>query len=488
MTYISKSKYLAGLQCSKLLWYYYNQKKSIPLPDAAQQAIFDQGHEVGELAKSLFPEGIDVAKGTFEIKPVLEDSASAIRQRKPLFEAAFAFKNAYARADILVPVGKGKWDVIEVKSSTQAKTEHLQDLALQTYVYEGAGIPIRKCFLLHINNEYVRRGKIDPAKLFKKVDLTEEVRELVLPEVPKQLSRMQGVITLKTAPDIAIGPHCGSPYGCPLQDLCWDFLPKHSVMTLARIGQKGFDLLARNILKIVDIPPSVDLSALQQIQVDAVRSRKSHVNRGGIARFLKELEYPLTFLDFETFSTAIPLFDKVRPYQHVPFQVSIHVVSRKGAQLKHHEILSEGFTDPRFEILEFLKNKLGASGSIVAYNAAYEKRILKELGAEFPAYGAWWRTIEPRFIDLMKPFRSFHYYHPRQEGSASIKSVLPALTGTGYEGMEIADGGTAALEYFRVTFGKVSQAERARVRKNLKEYCSLDTRAMIEIVQALGDV
>ena len=63
MPFLSKSKYVAGLQCSKLLWYHYNAKEEIPAFDEATQALFDQGHEVGELARTLFPGGVDVAKG-----------------------------------------------------------------------------------------------------------------------------------------------------------------------------------------------------------------------------------------------------------------------------------------------------------------------------------------------------------------------------------------------------------------------------------------
>lgn len=485
MPFISKSKFISGLQCHKLLWYYYNQKDSIPPPDPLQQAVFDQGHEVGELAKTLFPTGVEVAKGIVEIQSVLESSSAATILRKPLFEAAFAYDGAYARADILDPVGPEGWDLIEVKSSTQAKPEHLLDLGLQLYVYGGAGLAVRRCYLMHVNNEYVRRGVLEPQKLFQKVDLTKEVREQILPDVPSQLREMQLIIKLKKAPDISIGPHCSSPFECPLQDLCWSFLPKHNVMSLSRIGQKGFDLLSEGVLRIADIPPGANLSALQQIQVTAVRSRRAQVNSEAIAGFLKSLEYPLFFLDFETFNTAIPLFDQVRPYQHIPFQVSIHVVSREGARPIHYEYLSETPGDPRSDVLSFLKSKLGAMGSIVAYNASYERRILKELCSDFPSYSGWWKHVEPRMIDLMSPFRSFHYYHPKQEGSVSIKNVLPALTGGGYEGMDIADGGTASLEFLRITFGQVTKSEQQHVRKSLREYCELDTRAMYNIINAL---
>src|ERR1035441_1175242 len=89
MPFISKSKFLWGLQCQKLLWHAYNAKNLIPKPDDSQQAIFDQGHEVGALAKLLFPGGIEVGQGIVDIETVLQLSEKTIKQRRPLFEAAF---------------------------------------------------------------------------------------------------------------------------------------------------------------------------------------------------------------------------------------------------------------------------------------------------------------------------------------------------------------------------------------------------------------
>ena len=105
--FISKSKYLWGLQCHKLLWHAYNAKHLIPAPDAQQQAVFDQGDEVGELAKQLFPGGIEVAKGIDDFDEILAASKQAVEQRSPLYEAAFAFNGGYACADILIPAARG---------------------------------------------------------------------------------------------------------------------------------------------------------------------------------------------------------------------------------------------------------------------------------------------------------------------------------------------------------------------------------------------
>src|SRR5271154_309639 len=156
--FISKSRFLDGLQCSKLLWYRYNAKDQIPAPDDAQQAIFDQGHEVGELAKSLFPDGLEIGKDITDLEETIRLTQDAVKLRKPLFEAAFTADGGYFRVDILNPARNDSWDIIEVKSSTGLKDVHLNDLAFQAWVLTNAGFKIRKTILMHINSDFVRRG------------------------------------------------------------------------------------------------------------------------------------------------------------------------------------------------------------------------------------------------------------------------------------------------------------------------------------------
>jgi hypothetical protein len=484
MTFLSKSKYIAGLQCSKLLWYHYNARDQIPPVDKATQAVFDQGHQVGELAKSLFPGGLEIAGSHTEFEEVLRRSSEALYLRRPLFEPAFRYRNAYARADILSPVRPDRWDIIEVKSSTEVKDVYLQDLALQKYTYSGAGLNIRKCMLFYIDNSYERVGEVEPEKLFAREDVTRQVDSL-LPEVEKNLQGMVDIIRLKLHPDVSIGKWCRDPYPCPLTDVCWGFLPETSVFDLSRIGDRGFDLLKKGITDVADIPAGFRLNSTQALQVKALTSGRPHIDRPAIREFLRKLVYPLYYLDFETFATAIPLFDHVRPYQQIPFQFSLHVVRRRGQSPEHYGLIAGGKEDPRPEVLGRLFELLGTSGSLVSYNASFEKRIIGESCQAYPEYAAACKSVERRFIDLWGPFRSFHYYNPDQKGSASMKEVLPALTGLGYEGMEIADGGTASREYLRVTVGDVPAEEKASVRALLERYCALDTSGMIAIVDAL---
>jgi hypothetical protein len=321
-TYVSKSKFLQGSQCNKLLWFAYNEKDQIPESDAAQQAIFDQGHEVGALAKSLFLGAVEVGEGVIDFEQVLQQSLEAVKSRKPLFEAGFVYRDGFARVDILNPVGNDQWDIIEVKSSTGVKEVNLLDLAFQAFVYNGAGLKIRRCYVMHVNRDYVRRGAIDPKKFFKRVNVTKLVSALSK-NIEAQLKEMFATIRLREHPEIKIGSHCNDPSECPLQDKCWAFLSDDSVFNLYYGGKKSWRLLGDGIFRLKDIPDDVDLTDRQTIQRTVSLTGLPHIDRKALARFLKRLKYPISYLDFETINTAIPLFDGLTPYQQVPFQIQL---------------------------------------------------------------------------------------------------------------------------------------------------------------------
>ena len=473
-----------GLQCHKLLWHAYNAKDLIPEPDAATQAIFDQGHKVGELAKQLFPGGVEIGPGIVDLDETARLTREALKLRKPLFEAAFSAEGGYCRVDVLRPAPKNSWDLIEVKSNTNLKDVHLNDLAFQMWILLTAGLRIRACCVMHIKPDFVRRGDIDAKKFFVLKDVTDQAANLAQ-VVPDKLDEIFQMIRQRQPPDISIGPHCEDPYRCALHDQCWNFLPPHNVLDLYRGAKKGFALLDQGVQLLNEIPNDAMLTASQAIQRATAVSSKPHVDKQAISEFLRRLEYPLHYLDFETFGTAIPLFDGMRPYQQVPFQFSLHVVRMPGAKPEHVMYLAEGRHDPRPAFMLKLRNALGCTGSIVAFNAPFELGRLKECCEVMPHFSAWLKGIEGRVVDLLAPFKGFAYYHPEQQGSASMKAVLPALTGRGYEELEIQEGGTASLEFLRVTFGEVTETERQRVRQALEQYCGRDTEGMIWIVNAL---
>jgi len=482
---ISKSRFLAGLQCPKLLWHLANAPTELPAVDDATQAIFDQGAEVGRLARTLYPGGILIDHHGDPEQAIL-DTQAALEARRPVFEGAFAYNGASCRVDILVPVGRDQWDLFEVKSTTSVEEVHLQDVAFQAWVVGGAGVRLRRCWIMHLDSGYVRHGDLDTAKLFARVDVTSQVRALGR-EIEDQLNEMTVVIRQPAFPDIEIGKHCDHPHACPLNENCWSFLPGDDVFHLYRGGSRSWQLFGDRIHAIKDIPDDFELTTKQAVQRQAVRTGKPHVDRSAIRRFLERLIYPVHYVDFETINPAIPVYDGTSPYSQVPFQFSLHLQATSGAEPVHHSFLADGAADPRKEFTEELVRHIGPAGSVVAYNAGFELRVLRECCHLMPEYRPWLDSVERRMIDLLEPFRAFHYYHPAQLGSASMKAVLPALTGRGYDHLAIQDGGTASRVFMRVARGEVDPVERQRLRGDLERYCALDTLGMVEIVRALRD-
>jgi len=480
---LTKSKYINGLQCLKYLWMLFHEPAKVSDPDAATLHTFEQGHDVGELAKQLFPDGVNVPSGDFMGN--IRQTRELLKQRHTVFEAGISAGSIYSRVDVLRPFSDTEWDIIEVKSGTKVKDVDVEDVAFQKYCCQQAGLEIRHCFLAHINNEYIRHGEIDPKQLFTIDDITERVAELT-GSVPDKIAAMQEIIAAETCPEVGIGQHCTSPYEC-LVEGCKDFLPDDSVLELYRGGQKAFELLNSGVLSICDIPDGFKLSGAQEIQKTCLESGQPHTDIGEIRSFLKSLKYPLYYLDFETFAAAIPPFDGTHPYQNVPFQFSLHVVRKPGAKAEHFSYLAEGRADPRPGVLLDLKKELGAKGSVIVYNQSFEKRVLEDLAEVFPDSDEWVQGVVGRLVDLYAPFRAFSYYHPAQRGSASLKAVMPALTGSGYEGLDIANGEVASFEYFRVTYTDVPEAEKRRVLRDLEKYCGRDTEGMIWVIQALDE-
>lgn len=481
---LTKTRYLNGLQCPKYLWISLHEPGRIPEPDAGTLYRFDQGRLVGQLAQKLFPGGVEIPVDDFGNN--MRQTIKLLNERKPLFEAGIRSRNLYCRVDIFRPAGSDSWDIIEVKSSTGIKEVDLHDVSFQRFCCEQGGTDVDKCYLMHINNQYVRDGEIDCEQLFMVENITQEVREITR-GIRSSIDDLLEVVRAERCPEADIGRHCDYPYSCPLKYECWSFLPEHNVFELYYGGAKCTDLYNSGIIFIKNIPEHFRLSEKQKIQRECVTRGIPFIDRERLREFLDTLRYPLWFLDFETFSPAVPMFDDTRPYQKIPFQFSIHVVRGNNKVPEHISFLAEGTGDPRPALLSKLRKSIGDQGSIVAYNAAFEKSVLLELGNTFPEHQEWVENLQYRFVDLLTPFRNFHYYQSDQKGSASMKSVLPSLTGIGYEGMDISDGQEASIAFVSMMYADTSYEERTRVRKYLEEYCGLDTWGMTRIVEKLRE-
>lgn len=487
---LSKSTFIKGVQCQKALYLNKHHKELKEEISTAQEAIFSQGTKVGELAQELFPSGVDCRPETpYEYqKSVIRTREEIEKGTKIIYEAAFQYNGVLAALDILVKDKKG-WKAYEVKSSTEIKEAQLLDAAIQYYAITNSGIDLKDISIVYINNEYVKDGPLDIQQLFNIESVKENLLEL-LPGIPNQIVLLKSILNQKEIPDIDIGPHCGDPYPCDFAGHCWKHVPEYSVFNISRLsGDKKFELYERNILMFADIPDDFPLNDNQWMQVSSELNNETFINNESIKEFVDELQYPLYFMDFETFALAVPIFDKSKPYQQLVFQYSLHKLASGNLEPTHMEFLAEANgIDPRVEFVEKLIADCGKTGDILVYNIGFEKGKLSNLAEAFPKYNIALFKIIDRLKDLMMPFQKRWYYTPAMKGSYSIKKVLPALVPElSYADLNIQEGGTASNTFASMLTGEF-MGDVAQTRTDLLEYCKLDTLAMVEILKKLQNI
>jgi len=487
---LSKSTFIRGLQCPKSLWLYRNEPALQDGISAAQEAVFARGTNVGRLAWGLFPGGVDLSPEYVDgvpqfARPLARTREELAGKARVLYEPAFEHDGVFAAVDMMVRVGT-RWKAFEVKSGASVKDTYATDAALQHWVLAGFGIDVADISIVHIDTTYVRGGEIDVHGLFSIESVLDRARER-RDEIGREIARLKEVLSLKAAPEMPIGPHCFDPYGCSFHGHCWKHVPDESVFGLSRVGAKAWELYERGIVRVADIPDDFRLNAAQRIEVEAARTGNPHVNEKAVREFVKALDGPLLFLDFETVGPAVPLFDGTRPYQAIPFQYSLHSREGRGAPLVHRAFLGDGESDPRPALVEQLLADTEGDAPIMMYSS-YERRMLNELAQAFPKRAKAIQQRIARLRDLIVPFRSRDYYTAAMHGSASIKSVLPALVpDLSYGGMEIADGGTASHAYESLHYDP-DPAHVAQIRAALLDYCQLDTLAMVRVLEVLEGV
>ncbi|CUS38906.1 DUF2779 domain-containing protein [Candidatus Nitrospira nitrificans] len=482
---LSKSKYLSGLQCHKRLYLEIHQPALATPPDASTQAILDMGTEIGILARQRFRGGVLVKSGFRQREAAIAETAALLQDPMipAIFEGAFEHDGVLVRVDILerVQTGEGEsssWRLIEVKSSTRVKDVHLDDLAIQSHVVQGAGLRLDATCLMHIDTGYLYKdGNVDLQALFSIEDVSEAVADR-RGRVPERVAAMKALLSGSQVPMIEPAQHCHTPYDCPFWTHCTKEKPQRWIYHLPGKKEIVGQLVRQGIMTIDDIPDDARLS-------DAQRKVKNNVEwvSSELGRILRSLNYPIHHLDAETVMLALPRFPSTRPYQSLPVQWSNHIELESG-EVTHQEFLHDEASDPRRRWVEALIESLGETGSIVVYSA-YEESLIRQLAETFPEFKSACKAIVKRLWDLL-PIIKNHYYHPAFNGSYSIKSVLPAVVpALGYDDLAIQAGGQAAAEYYRMVFLERDWIERNSIREALLRYCARDTLAMVELRRVL---
>ncbi|HXF96638.1 MAG TPA: DUF2779 domain-containing protein [Gemmatimonadales bacterium] len=478
---LSKSRFTAGVQCPKQLWWRVHEPDAPELEfDPATQFILNQGREVGELARRYLPGGVLIAFPHDAYHEKIAATQAALAQGAAvIYEAAFFADQVFAAVDILEREGP-RFTVIEVKSSTRVKPEHIPDVAIQVHTLRRAGVNVTRAEVMHLNPEC---RFPDLGDLFVREDVTPLV-ETFLVEVPDRLAALFRALA-GPLPDIAIGPHCFDPRDCPFIERCWATAPEHHVTTLYRLrDEQAWALAGQGYDTILDLPEGFRLSPVARRQVRAVRSGELVVEPG-LGRALEALAYPIAYLDFETVGPAVPVWPGCGPYTAIPVQFSCHTEYRDG-RLAHAEWLASGPADPRREIAAALVAACRGAASVVMYTP-FEKARIRRLAQDVPDLAGDLAKIETRLVDL-EPIVREHVYHPDFGGSFSLKTVLPALVPElTYDGLAVTDGQVASAELARLLFkaDSLTAEQRARLRADLLAYCKMDTWAMVKLVEKL---
>lgn len=483
---LSKTRFCAGLQCPKQLWWKMHEPEAEELvPDPATERIFAWGHRVGALARSYVPGGVLIELPHFDVRGRVAATAKALASgARAIYEASFLEDGVFVSVDILERRGSS-FVLSEVKSSTDVKQEHLPDVAIQLHVVRRAGLDVRRAEVMHLNRECRHP---DLSNLFVRTPVTQQIGGL-LRRLPGEIARLRAAVA-GPLPEVAVGPHCSAPYECAFWDRCWPELPDHHVSTLYRLGSKRLEaLLASGVETIGDLPSGYGTSAVMQRQVRSVRTG-ALVVEPGLRRALAALRPPLAFLDFETVNPAIPVWPGCRPYDQVPVQLSVHRVTAAGVDSSAW-LAPDGPADSRAACAEALLAACRGVKTILAWNAPFEQRCIELLAASSPpARTRELRALSARVVDLLPILRD-HVYHPDFGGGFGLKDVLPALVpGLGYDDLAIAEGGAATIALEKLLFEaeSLSDTERASLRGDLLRYCERDTLGLVRLWERLGEL
>lgn len=485
---LSKTRYLSGCQCHLKLWYDCYESELETDVDVLTQAIFDTGHEVGRLARQRYPGGVLVEADHLHPKEALAETRNLLADTSvpAIFEAAIEHRGVLIRVDVLERTTGGEFNLIEVKSGTTVKEVHEHDVAVQLWVLRGAGIGIVSAGVLTLNRGYVFDGKrLDVYRLFRFHKLDDVVTEH-LPWIDEDVATLHSMLSADDAPEIEPGEHCFEPYECGYYDFCtrdWEFL-EHPITDLPRLQARRRETLeSQGIEEVGEIPEDFPLSRRQAIVRMAVITGKEYVSPN-LGEALSEVTRPLRYLDFESFSPAIPRYAGTRCYDAIPFQFSMHTQAHDGS-VSHREFLWTEKGDPRRPLAEALLDACATDGHICVYSG-FERRVIKALSRDLPDLSPDLDALVERLWDLLKVVEG-HYYHRDLHGSFSIKEVLPVLVPhMGYDALDIADGREASIAYER-SLDCDDAAERRRIHEALRAYCRQDTLAMLTLRRALED-
>ena len=495
MAILSKSRLMAFRQCPKRLWLEVHQPH-LRDDSSATEANFATGNEVGAIARSVYD-----ADGTgafldiqgLTLNGLMEATRGLLNERRRIFEAGFTIgdmaRGERVITDILEPDSDGRsWHMVEVKSSASVKDYHLEDAAIQYYVATAAGVRLASLYVAHIDTKWVYPGGGDYLGLFTEQDVTDQAK-LRQKDVKQWIDEAHGVAALAEPPAMEIGGHCDTPYPCGFAGHCekeheaHHGVAQHPITWLPRLGanRRIAEHIESTGARSMDELPDDLLNPTQLRVKQQTLSGRPWFDQRGAAEELARHRLPALFLDFETIGFAVPRWAGTRPFDQIPFQFSVHRLSRTG-KVDHAGFLDLTGNDPRQSFARALVDACGTTQPIFVYNRGFEAGRIQALADALPSLRRTLLAILDRLVDLL-PIARTYYYHPDQQGSWSIKKVLPTIAPElSYDKLgDVQDGGGAQLAYLEAITPEASPQRIVELRDGLWRYCRMDTFAMVRL-------
>ena len=482
---LSKSRITAWRQCPKRLWLQINRRDLVAVDSDQTKRLYQIGNEVGEIAQRLHPDGI-LIEDQDNLTAAIANTKIALETYpdRPLFEATFQHDGLLVRSDLLLPTRQG-YLMIEVKSSASVKPYHVDDCAVQAWVLKRNNIQVAAVELAHIDTSFVYEGRGDYRGLFKSAQLNEEVHAL-LEEVPKWVSGARSTLE-GGEPSIEPGEQCDHPFECQFKAHCYQNIdvpqpPEYPLSILHGMqAKKKAELTELGYVDALDVPAE-HLTEKQLMVQQASRSGRIKFDQRDAKKEMATLPYPRYYIDFETVAPVIPRWAGTKPYSsQVPFQWSCHIEHAPGQLLKPEMFLDVSGDDPRRAFAESLINALGEDGPVLVYNKVFEQARITDLAKMFADLSPELLAINERVVDLL-PMARKYYYHPKMMGSWSIKAVLPTIApDLSYDELVVGNGGDAQGAYSEIIHPETSEERRFELTAGLREYCALDTWAMVRL-------
>ena len=475
---LSKSRILSGIQCPKRLFLEVHSPELMEESDGMAGRI-SWGYQIGDAARHLYPNG-RLIEYQDDLSHALKETRMLLsgRVEGPFFEATFVHSNVLVRTDIFNR-GEAGFKLVEVKASTSVKEYHLWDCAIQSWVIEGAGYPIERVEVAHVDTSFVYPGNGDYRGLFQFQDVTADIvpyREQIPGRAEELLKALAG-----DEPKVETGGQCTSFFECPFKNHCSSLgaEPEYPVRILPRGGRIAGELLAEGIEDIRHIPEGRLAKDLHKrvYRVTVCNQPELDPEAG---KLFGELPYPRFYLDFETIQFAVPIWTGTRPYQQIPFQWSCFIENHQE-ELGHAEFLDTTGNAPMLPFIELLLKAMGDNGPIFVYSS-FEKTRLNELAKMFPQLAGKIEEVVNRLVDLLPVTRKY-YYHPQMKGSWSIKAVLPTIApDLDYGSLQgVQNGNAAQLAYLEAIDGQTAETRRTELSQMLLEYCKMDVLALVRL-------